>query len=122
MSSNVNVLGENVVKKPALLRVIFISNALKILLAFTFYTVFTLKGSQIGAFGPEQILYTAIGYMFMFGGIVTSIIKRKIWLMRLFIVIDFAISIPTSAYIGFVISILSIVLSFTKPVKRYFNQ
>lgn len=112
-----NTRTENL-KKPALLRVIFILNALKIILAFVFYVV--LKDKTDFAFDPIYILYTAIAYALLFVGIVASILKKNIWAMRIVILIDFVVSIPTTAIIGLVISALSFGLSFSTKIKAYF--
>lgn len=109
-------------KKPALLRTIFILNAFKIVLVFTFYFVFKAKGIQIGPVGPELILYTAIGYVTTFAMVVTSILKRNITALRIVLILDFAVSLPAQAYIGLLIAVVSISLSFTKKVKAYFAQ
>ncbi len=51
--------------KPLQLRTIFILNLLKILLAFSIYTIITVKGLTPGK-DPTWILYTAFGYVFTF--------------------------------------------------------
>lgn len=107
-------------KKPAILRVIFILNALLVLICFVFYFVAKTKGNLPVA--PENILYTAIGYVFNFSFIVASILKKKLSLLRTFILLIIAISFPTRAYIGILISLITFGLSFHKKVVAYFNS
>ncbi|MES0826414.1 hypothetical protein [Ruegeria sp. SCP11] len=110
--------------KPATLRVIFILNALKILLAFGFFAAFQFYGLQVGEpAGPQAanlMLYTMLAYMLTFACIVASILKRSITGIRAAIAIDFPASIPATAVIGFVIAIISMGLTFTASVRAFF--
>nr|WP_321249678.1 hypothetical protein [uncultured Ruegeria sp.] len=110
--------------KPITLRVIFILNALKILLAFGFFAAFKFYGLQVGELvGPQAanlMLYTMLGYMVTFSCIVASILKRSLIGIRAAIAIDFLVSIPATAVIGFVIAIISMGLTFTASVRAYF--
>lgn len=111
-------------KKPPLLRVIFILNALKIILALGLligFKYFDLKvGSVSGQSAVTMIFWTMIGYIATFAAIVTSILRRSIIGLRAAIVVDFLISIPSKAFIGFAIAVISMGLSFTQSVKAYF--
>ena len=110
--------------KPPLLRVIFILNALKIVLALGLlvgFKYFDLKvGSVSGPSAVTLIFWTMIGYIATFAAIVVSILKRSIIGLRVAIVVDFLISIPAKAFVGFVVALIGLGLSFTKPVKAYF--
>ncbi|MFY2824198.1 hypothetical protein [Ruegeria sp. MALMAid1280] len=110
--------------KPVTLRVIFILNALKILLAFGFFTAFKFYGLQVGELvGPQAanlMLYTMLGYLVTFACIVASILKRSIVGIRAAIAVDFLVSIPATAIIGFIIAIISMVLTFTASARAYF--
>ena len=121
MEKSINISPTNTGKKPLPLRIIFILNAFKILLSLGFYTVFTLKDISIGNADRTIILYTALGYAAMFGFMVFFILKRKIWGLRASIILDFLVSIPATAIIGFIISIVSFALTFNKKVLAYFN-
>lgn len=110
--------------KPPLLRVIFILNALKIFLALGLlvgFKYFDLKvGSVSGPSAVTLIFWTMIGYIATFAAIVASILKRSIIGLRVAIVVDFLISIPAKAFVGFAVALIGLGLSFTKPVKAYF--
>ncbi len=111
--------------KPPLLRIIFILNALKICLALGLLIGFKYYDFQFGSVsGPSavtMIFWTLLGYIATFAAIVTSILKRSIIGLRTAIVVDFAISIPAKAFIGFAIALIGLGLSFTQPVKTYFG-
>ena len=110
--------------KPPLLRVIFILNALKIFLALGLLVGFKYFDLQVGSVGGPSavslIFWTMIGYIATFAAIVASILKRSIIGLRVAIVVDFLISIPAKAFVGFVVALIGLGLSFTKPVKAYF--
>ncbi|MGR3837408.1 MAG: hypothetical protein ACU0A2_03560 [Cognatishimia sp.] len=110
--------------KPPLLRVIFILNALKIFLALGLligFKYFDLKvGSVSGPSAVTLIFWTMIGYIATFAAIVASILKRSIIGLRVAIVVDFLISIPATAFVGFAVALIGLGLSFTEPVKAYF--
>ncbi len=110
--------------KPITLRAIFILNALKILLAFGFFVAFKFYGLQVGELvGPQAanlMLYTMLGYMVTFACIVASILKRSLIGIRAAIAVDFLVSIPATAVIGFVIAIIGMGLTFTESVRAYF--
>lgn len=108
-------------KKPIQLRIIFILNALLVLICFAFYGVAKSKGS-VGGISPNTVLYTAISYVALFTALVTSIKKFNLIALRVTLVLVFAASIPATAIIGLVISVITFVLSFHKKIKQYFNQ
>lgn len=108
--------------KPITLRAIFILNALKAILAFTLYFVFTNKAGHEPIIDPQIILYTASAYVVLFGFMVRAILTKNLIALRLLLIIDFIVSIPAKAYIGFAVAIISLGLSFTNTVKRYFQQ
>lgn len=121
-TSDVQVQNIEVINKPITLRVIFILNAFKIILSLGFYYVFTFTDlAPEGLADPTKILYTSFAYMVLFGVMVTSILKRSFWGLRLAIILDFLVSIPVVAVVGFVISIVSFGMTFTKSVKKYFG-
>ncbi len=108
--------------KPGVLRAVFIMNAIKILISLTFFTIFTLNDIQVGKVGPMMVLYTAFGYMAMFAGIVFSILRKNLIALRIFIALDFLVSIPATAVIGLVISGVSFGLTYNKKLRSYFRQ
>lgn len=118
MSTTQNIDGLN---KPKSIRAIFILNALKIVLALSFLMFFTFADITVGAVGPSIILYTLIGYVVFFTGMVVSILKRSQLGLQISIVLDFITSIPSTAIIGFVIAIVSMILTFSKSSKAYFH-
>lgn len=107
-------------KKPKTVRTIFILNLFKVFLSFGFYYAFAYTDFKIDGVDPTKILYTALTYMALFGAIVTSIIKKSIWGVRIFVILDFLVSVPVVAVIGFIISIVSFTMTFTKTAKQYF--
>ena len=111
--------------KPITLRVIFILNALKIFLTFGFFVAFkygdfVVQGLE-GDSAASLMLYTIFGYMAAFSVMVFSILRRNILGLRIAIAVDFLISIPAKAFIGFAVALISMALTFTKPVSEYFN-
>lgn len=111
---------ENLVKKPVLLRVIFILNALMMVLPFIFYFVFTAKGISVGGLDPIYMVYTGAGYIISFALLVYFILKRNIMGARIMFVINILIALPAKAYIGIGVALISIGLSFSTKVKDYF--
>lgn len=110
--------------KPFTLRAIFILNALKILLAFGFFAAFKFFGFKVGELerdpAASMMLFTALGYIITFAAIVASILKRSLIGIRAAIALDFLVSIPATAVIGFAVAIISMGLTFTAPVRAYF--
>ena len=110
--------------KPPLLRVIFILNALKILLTLGFFVAFKFYGFEAGSLKGDSaanlMLLTGLGYVLTFAGIVASILNRNLTGIRAAIVADFLVSIPATAFIGFAIAIVSMALTFTRTVRAFF--
>ena len=117
MESNINV-----VKKPIPLRIIFILNALMMILPFIFYTVFTLKEIEIGGLDPIFMLYTGFAYIASFALLVFSILKKNLTLLRIVIGVNLLIALPAKAYIGILVAIISILLTMNKRVVAYFKS
>ncbi len=108
------------VQKPIQLRIIFILNALMMILPFVFYYVFTTKDISIEGLDPIMMVYTGFGYILSFLLLVFSILKRKLILFRVMFGINILIAIPAGAYIGMVIAVISMAISFNKKVKEFF--
>lgn len=112
----------NSVKKPIPLRVIFILNALMMVLPFVFYYVFTTKNITVGDLDPIWMVYTGIAYIISFAVLVYFFINRKLLGARIMFIINILIAIPAGAYIGILIAIISLLLSFfNKKVLAYFS-
>ncbi len=109
-------------KKPIPLRIIFILNLLLVIVCYVFYFVFKSKDIELGKVNPEKILYTAISYTVIFAALVYSILNKKLLLVRICTILTFAVSIPTSAFIGIGVSIISFALTFHPKVKSYLNS
>ena len=111
--------------KPILLRAIFLLFAFKILLSLGLFVGFSYLGLEIGSKGggdmATTILWTTLGYVATFAAMVASILNRFVIGLRAAIAVDFLISIPAQAFIGFAIAIVGMGLSFTAPVKAYFD-
>ena len=110
--------------KPILLRAIFLLFAFKILLSLGLFVGFSYLGFEVGSKGGDEIatiiLLTTLGYLATFAAMVVSILNRFMIGLRAAIAVDFVISIPAQAFIGFAIAIIGMGLSFTAPVKAYF--
>lgn len=109
------------VKKPAPLRVIFISNLILAFLPFVFYLVITKKGITVGELDPIWMIYTGVVYILTFLGTMASILKKKIWGVRVLAIVVAIASIPAGAYIGMAVAALSFGLTFNGRVKEYFG-
>lgn len=110
------------IKKPIQLRIIFILNALMMILPFIFYYVFTSKNISIAGLKPIHMVYTGIAYIISFMFLVFFILKKKLVGIRVMFVINILIALPTKAYLGILVAIISIILSFTSKVKAYFHN
>lgn len=108
-------------KKPILLRTIFILNGILIFLPFIFYYLITTNKLNVGL-DPKLILYTAMGYILSFAFMVFFILKRKFMGFRLVFIATFLMSLPSQAYIGILVAIISLALSFHKKIRAYFNS
>ena len=108
------------VKKPAPVRAIFILNAVKILISFTLFTLFTVKNISLGNVDKSLILYTSLGYVATFATMVFFILRKQVWGVRAVSVIDLLISLPASAFIGIAVAVISFILTYTRKAKAYF--
>ena len=112
----------NQVKKPIPLRVIFILNALMMVLPFIFYYVFTTRDITIGDLNPTWMAYTGIAYIISFAILVYFLVNRNLLGARIMFVINILIALPAGAYIGILIALISLALSFfNKKVLHYFS-
>ncbi len=112
----------NQIKKPFTLRIIFILNALMMILPFAFYFVITSKNIEIGGLNPQFMIYTGIAYILTFTAMVYCILNKKMTAFRIIFIINILIAIPASAYIGILVAIISLLLSNEKRVKAFFNN
>ncbi|MDA8595247.1 hypothetical protein N9L20_02095 [Flavobacteriaceae bacterium] len=110
------------IKKPYQLRIIFIINALMMILPFIFYVVFTQKELSIEGLDPMYMIYTGIAYILSFILLVRAILKRQIKTFRALFILNILIAIPAGAYIGIGVALISTALSFHPKVKAYFAQ
>lgn len=110
------------IKKPIPLRVIFILNALMMILPFIFYYVFTTNNIQVGDLNPMWMVYTGIAYIVSFAFLVYTILKRNGLGAKIIFIVNILIAIPAGAYIGMLIAIISLLLIFfNSKVKLYFD-
>ena len=108
--------------KPIPLRAIFILNGLMMFLPFVFYIVFKTQNIELEGVDPTRFLYTGAGYIVTFALLVTCILKRWLWGLRLVIGLNVIVALPAKAYIGILISVLSLSLSFHPKVRAYFDR
>ena len=99
-TSTTTVAATNLVQKPIQLRIIFILNALMMVLPFVFYYVFTTKEITIGGLEPIYMVYTGIAYILSFALLVFFILSRNAIGFRIVFIINTLIALPASAYIG----------------------
>lgn len=112
----------NRVNKPIPLRIIFFLNALMMVLPFVFYYVFTTKNITVGDLDPIYMIYTGIAYILSFVILVFFLVKRKLWGARVIFILNILIALPAGAYIGIMVALISLALSFfNKKVLDYFN-
>lgn len=110
------------IKKPLALRVIFLLNALMMILPFGFYYVFTTQNISVGDLDPMWMAYTGLAYMLSFAFLVYFLANRKLLGARIIFATNIIIAIPAGAYIGMLIAIISISLSsLNKQVLNYFK-
>ncbi len=106
---------------PKTLKALKIVLIVRLAIVAVFYVVFTLKDLTIGNVGPQIIMYTGMAFTVMLALIFFAIRKGNLWLLRTFIVIDLLAAIPASAFISIVLSLVALVLTFTKSFKAYFQ-
>lgn len=110
------------VKKPIPLRVIFILNALMVLLPFVFYFVFTTQNITVGNLNPIWMVYTGLAYLVSFALLVYFLVNRQQLGARIIFVINILIALPAGAYIGILVALISLALSFfNEKVRSYFS-
>ena len=113
-----NTLNQSITK-PGSVKAIQILTIFKVFLSLTFYLVFKFKAPENAPIPADYILYTFFGYVVMAAVILYAIAKRNMALLRIGIVLDFVVSIPTRAYIGFVIAAVNLILTFNAKTKGY---
>ncbi len=106
--------------KPLPLRIVFILNALMMILPFIFYAVITQKNVEIDGLNPTWMLYTGAGYILSFMALVYFILKRNITGVRAIIILNVLVSLPAKAYIGIGVAVISFALTFVTKVKKSF--
>lgn len=109
-----------------MLRAIFILNALLVIASFVFYFVFNSR-AQAGAdtlgIDPIFILYNSLFYLGTFVLMIVGIQSGNPWLMRITFLIDLAVSVLiVIAPIGIGVAVISLILSFLKPVNNFFEN
>lgn len=109
-------------KKPVILRVLFILNAILMFLPFVFYYAFTKEELTSKGLEPIHMIYTGIGYIINFAIMVASILNKRIQIFRGIFLLTILISLPLKAYIGIAFGIISILLSFNSKIKLYFKN
>ncbi len=107
-------------KKPIPLRIIFILNALMMVLPFVFAIIFKAKNVSLGGLQPIHMVYTGIAYIVSFALLVFFIKKKNRVGLRIMFLVNFLIAWPTKAYLGFLVAVVSLAISFTKKVRDYF--
>jgi hypothetical protein len=115
------IQNKTIMKKPIQLRTIFILNLILVIICYIFFGVASSKGS-VGGLKPTAILYTTISYSALFIALIAAIKKFNLLAFRTVIALVFLVSIPTTAIIGMVIAIISLVISFHNKIVSYFNQ
>lgn len=111
------------VKRPVLLRVIFILNLLLIIACFSIYNFITSDPTLQSKLGidPNLILVNGGIYILTFLVMEVAGYKRMQWLMLATFAVDIIVSfVIVIAPIGWVVGAASIALTFTKPVRNYF--
>ena len=91
-------------------------------LPFVLYFIFTNKEVSIGELDPMYMIYTGIAYIVSFALLVFFILKQNIIGLRIMLIINVLIALPAKAYIGIAVAVISMTLSFTAPVKKYFSS
>lgn len=110
------------IKKPIPLRIIFLLNALMTILPFAFYYVFTTRNISVGTLDPIWMAYKGFTYIISFVVLVYFLINRKLLGARILFGINILIAIPAGAYIGILVALISLALTFfNKKVLVYFS-
>lgn len=106
-------------KRPFNLKIIVGLYGFKLLLACGFYAAFASGAVSVDGVTPSLLLYTLIGYVIAFAAMMAFLAMGNIWGMRVCMAVDFLISVPAKAFIGFVIGAVAIALSFTASVRDW---
>ncbi len=107
-------------KKPIPLRIIFILNAMMMILPFIFYYVFITNNISIEGLDPMWMVYTGAAYIVSFIVLVVLILNKSLMGVRAMFVANVLIALPVGAYIGIGVAVISMLLSFNNLVKGYF--
>ena len=110
-----------IVQKPIPLKVIFILNALMMVLPFVFYFIITSRNIVIDNLDTIWMVYTGIAYIISFDFLVYFLVNRNLTGARVIFFINILIAIASKAYLGIVVALISLTLSFlNKKVLAYF--
>ena len=109
-------------KPPVAAKAMLILYTFQVILAFTFFFIFKAKNLEVGGLTATHVLYTAGAYTILYLGALFSYFKKNIWVLRICFILHFLISLPTRAYIGMLIAVILIFLSFRKAVQTYFKS
>ena len=116
-------MSKDKIHKPIPLRVIFILNALMMVLPFIFYYVFTTQDVSIDGLDPMYMAYTGLAYIVSFIILVFFLVRRNLLGSRAVFLLNILIALPASAYIGILVAVISLSLSFfNKKVLSYFSH
>lgn len=105
-------------ERPKSIRAVFLLTMFKIVLAWTFFAVFTIRGS--GPVSTDIILYTASAYVALAIPTFVFIHRRNAIGVRVCIGLAIIASLPARAGIAIVIDVISMVLTFRRPAKDFF--
>ncbi|MCP4448998.1 MAG: hypothetical protein GY811_27240 [Myxococcales bacterium] len=103
--------------RPKQIKGIFLITVFKIVLTWTFFAVFTAKGRDTGI-----IVYTAAAYMVLAVPTLVFIHKRNALGTRVCIILALLASLPAKAFLGIVLDLVALALSFTGPAKRFWES
>jgi hypothetical protein len=106
------------VKKPLLLKVIIILNALMMFLPFLVYYLVTSEKIVMDVV-PIEVIFTGIAYIISFAVLMYFISKRNLIAIRSVFIINFLIAQPVGVNGGIVVAVVSIILSFMPQVKSF---
>ena len=107
-------------ERPKSIRAIFLLTCFKILLAWTFFGVASVRENPL--IEPKLIMYTAISYVALAVPTFVFIHKRNAIGVRVCIGLALLASAPVRAYLAIVLDLIALALSFREPAKRFFAQ
>lgn len=105
--------------RPKSIKAVFLLTVFKVLLAWTFFAVFTLRGP--GPVSTDLILYTAMAYVVLAIPTFVFIHRRNAAGVRVCLALAIVASLPARAAIAIVIDVVALVLTFRAPSKRFFS-